>query len=229
MNTSDQALVSRLASRFLTAEARMARLDAIPLTQVVTKYEINHPEYGTWQLLYSDDKGDWILFAVGPSPSTGVPTGKIISEYSLFPRPVKPGHPTERALMEKAEKALVATVAKYSQSGGGAGPARPKVAVGDIMVSSWGYDQTNVDFYQVVKTTKTMVAIRRINKKVVSGQGKPQEKVMPIPNDWHSRGKVLRKKLKEYQGRPYVSLNSYSSAYKWDGRPVSQTGGGYGH
>lgn len=37
--------------------------------------------------------------------------------------------------------------------------------VGTILVSQWGYDQTNVDFYEVVKATKTMVYVQRIEKK----------------------------------------------------------------
>lgn len=34
--------------------------------------------------------------------------------------------------------------------------------VGDILDSSWGYDQTNIDFYQVVKTTEHSVWLRSI-------------------------------------------------------------------
>jgi len=101
------------------------------------------------------------------------------------------------------------------------------VIVGDIFYSSWGYDQTNIDFYQVTGTTRTMVKLKKIQKKIVGGKGQPQEKVMPIPNSM--AGPELRKKLKEYQGRAYVNLNSYASAYKWDGKPKSQTGGAYGH
>ncbi len=37
------------------------------------------------------------------------------------------------------------------------------VEVGDVLVSSWGYDQTNIDYYQVTKLIgKTMVEIREI-------------------------------------------------------------------
>ena len=32
--------------------------------------------------------------------------------------------------------------------------------VGDVLVSSWGYEQTNVDFFVVVKTTKTSVYVK---------------------------------------------------------------------
>lgn len=105
--------------------------------------------------------------------------------------------------------------------------ASEEVAVGDFFVSSWGYDQTNVDFYQVTGTTRTMVKIRAIKKKIVSGKGGPYEKVVPIANTMY--GPEIRKKLKEWSGLPYIKLTSYSNAYKWDGKPKSQTGGAFGH
>jgi len=102
------------------------------------------------------------------------------------------------------------------------------VIVGDIFVSSWGYDQTNIDFYQVVGTTPKMLSLRPIDKRVVSGRGEPQEKVIPLANKF--TGPAIRKKLKEgWQGRPWINLNSYSGASKWDGKPATQTGGVYGH
>jgi hypothetical protein len=33
---------------------------------------------------------------------------------------------------------------------------------GDLLYSSWGYDQTNIDYYQVVSTTAKSVAVRKI-------------------------------------------------------------------
>lgn len=114
---------------------------------------------------------------------------------------------------------------------GGAGSFRRRaseeVAVGDFFVSSWGYDQTNVDFYQVTGTTRTMVKLRALKKKIVGGKGGPYEKVMPIANTMY--GPEIRKKLKEWSGRPYIKLNSRINAYKWDGRPETQTGGAFGH
>jgi hypothetical protein len=104
-----------------------------------------------------------------------------------------------------------------------------EVAVGDIFYSSWGYDQTNVDFYQVIKRTATTVTVAEIRSKIVGGQGGPSEKVMPMVGSFDARGKKGRKKLKEYDGTPYVQMSSYEHAYLWDGKPQSQTGGAYGH
>lgn len=94
---------------------------------------------------------------------------------------------------------------------------------GDILVSSWGYDQTNVDFYQVVGVSGKTVLIREISKKVVREE-RGADYVAPIPNKFI--GAVLKKQPR--QGGS-VRLNSFSNAYKWDGKPKYQTAAGWGH
>jgi hypothetical protein len=39
------------------------------------------------------------------------------------------------------------------------------IKAGDILSCSWGYDQTNVDFYQVIKTTAKTATVQEIDKK----------------------------------------------------------------
>lgn len=39
---------------------------------------------------------------------------------------------------------------------------RHTLQVGDVLVSSWGYDQTNIDYYQVTRRTAKTVSIRPI-------------------------------------------------------------------
>ena len=41
--------------------------------------------------------------------------------------------------------------------------------VGDILHHSWGYDQTNCDFYQIVEVKKASVVLRKIGTKSVPG------------------------------------------------------------
>jgi|SaaInlLV_10m_DNA_2_1039722.scaffolds.fasta_scaffold04667_2 hypothetical protein len=95
------------------------------------------------------------------------------------------------------------------------------VIVGDIFTSSWGWEQTNVDFYQVVKTTPKMVMIRKIDSKTHRQTGDMSRSVMPVVNTM--KGPVLRKKLDAYQGTPMLKINTYSRAYKWDGKPQNET------
>lgn len=95
--------------------------------------------------------------------------------------------------------------------------------IGDILYSSWGYDQTNVDFYQVTAVGDKSVKMRPIEQKVVSGsQG--YDNVVAVPD--HFSGPDV---LKRVGPNNVIRLNSYSSAYPWDGKPKYQTGFGYGH
>ncbi|NQJ68527.1 hypothetical protein HO543_01450 [Streptococcus suis] len=68
--------------------------------------------------------------------------------------------------------------------------------VGDVLCSTWGYDQTNYDFYKVIKVTAKTITIEKMNG--------------------FDRGTILKnKKTKCYMkdGSEYlVSLNSYSNA-----------------
>tara|TARA_R110000824_G_scaffold6506_11_gene30093 strand:- start:47 stop:448 length:402 start_codon:yes stop_codon:yes gene_type:complete len=109
-------------------------------------------------------------------------------------------------------------------------PSTDAMTVGSILVSSWGYDQTNVDFYMVTRTTKTSVYIRKIRAEVTRSGG-PSDSVMPclLGRPYSDGAEPKRKKVQTYNGRPYVSLSTYASAYLWDGTAQHQTGGGYGH
>lgn len=95
--------------------------------------------------------------------------------------------------------------------------------VGDILYSSWGYDQTNVDFYEVTDVRGKEIVIREIAKKVTEGsQG--ADSVVPIP------GKYTDAPMRKRPGTGgSVSLSSFQSATKWDGRPKRQTSFGWGH
>lgn len=97
--------------------------------------------------------------------------------------------------------------------------------VGDILTSSWGYDQTNVDFYRVMKVIGARtVELRKIGSKIVSGSGGPTTHVVADPDHFVS-DETLTKRVSD----GYVSLNSYASACLWDGKPKYETGAGWGH
>lgn len=90
---------------------------------------------------------------------------------------------------------------------------------GDILYSSWGYDQTNISYYQVVTIGEKSVKIREIASKAVD-----DSHVMPIPN--HFIGLAMTKVVR--QGNT-VSIASYANAYPWDGRPNYETPANMGH
>lgn len=95
--------------------------------------------------------------------------------------------------------------------------ARNSVIVDDIFVSSWGYEQTNVDAFQVVeKKGNASVVLRPIACRVVEGtemsHGMAQN-VVPVHNAFIGE-ETITKRISEYG----IKINSYSSAFQWDGK-----------
>ena len=118
-----------------------------------------------------------------------------------------------------------------------------KPKVGDILYSSWGYDQTNIEFFKVVKVSEFSVWIQEIGKKVVEVTGWAHQNVVPVDSpeyqvrnwdnekdDWDNVNTFItkthpiqRKKIQAYGDAYGVSLNSFSSAWLWDGKPKGQS------
>lgn len=83
--------------------------------------------------------------------------------------------------------------------------------VGDLFYSSWGYDQTNIDFYQVTKVLNKSIELTPI-----AGQAKYDQHMAghtkPLPNQFTGEAKrhIVRFSTND---SPYVKLTSYSSAW----------------
>jgi hypothetical protein len=60
------------------------------------------------------------------------------------------------------------------------------VKIGAIFRRSWGYDQTNVDYFQVVALKAKTVVVREINQAEVPGsnQGGMSNKVVPVKDSF---------------------------------------------
>ena len=93
---------------------------------------------------------------------------------------------------------------------------------GDILYTTWGYDQTNVDFYQVVGIRNKSVIVRKVKSKTVVDRG-PYTEVVPEPDRF--TGPPM---LKLVQPEGYIKVDDHL-ARKWGGKPVYQTGFGFGH
>ena len=99
-----------------------------------------------------------------------------------------------------------------------------KIKKGDIFVSTWGYDQTNATFFQVIKTTAKSVKVRKIQKRQwESPKGSMSGYAMPLKNRFDKRdGQLRTKRIYYYDNQPrFQAGDSYGSARKWNGRPVS--------
>lgn len=109
----------------------------------------------------------------------------------------------ERKAAIKAERLAVKATEHYT--------------VGDVLVSTWGYDQTNVDFYQVVKVGNKQIEVAGIKQKDYGDQGDMSGTVIPVKDSFTGGGeyKLLVKEkgmLSAIKGRHHVR--------KWSGSPV---------
>lgn len=83
------------------------------------------------------------------------------------------------------------------------------VKIGDLLRRSWGYDQTNIDYWQVTALVgKTMVEIRPLAQEITEWTGYDRGKCVPIPDKF--TGPAERRVAKAGQ----VKINHYAWAFK---------------
>lgn len=107
------------------------------------------------------------------------------------------------------------------------------VKVGDIFHCSWGYDQTNCDYFEVVRVTRCAAEVRPIGSVIVDSF-RGGERHMPAPGEFRGwsvlfgYGQRDRKlcKVKSYyrDGRPCIVLSRDYTADLWDGSSKFDSG-----
>ena len=121
------------------------------------------------------------------------------------------------------EKERATAVGKFLEAlkpakGPGKSAGNKLFPVGTVLVSSWGYEQTNIDFYQVVAHKgKATVVIREIAQDSV-----PQDDGL-----FSDRGHTTARKDvfigEEFERRVsadgYLSVSSFQGLRAWDGKP----------
>lgn len=126
--------------------------------------------------------------------------------------------------IEKALNGLKATKpAKQEQN-------NHSLKVGDILSSSWGYDQTNNDFYKVVKTSKTCVWLIRVSlpiKETKNCYNMADDRTYDIENakPYYDNETPFRKTVHNYNINKdpkddFVSISDYENAYKYNGESL---------
>ena len=88
--------------------------------------------------------------------------------------------------------------------------------VGDILSSSWGYDQTNVTFYQVTRVTKASVELGTLRSQSTPEQGFMTAYKTPLPGEFTSDKRFMRR---IGDGTGIRISGNYEYAYPWDGKP----------
>lgn len=110
--------------------------------------------------------------------------------------------------------------------------------VGDILHHSWGYDQTNCDFFQVIEVKKASVVLKKIGAETVPGsEGFMSESLMPrkdyfIVQGYHALTKngAITPDSPTITKRVSFSVNTdgslryyipvpYGWCDRWDGKP----------
>lgn len=136
----------------------------------------------------------------------------------------KPAKETKAAKKEKKEKTFFFDV-----------------KVGDLFYSSWGYEQTNVDFFQVIELVgEKSVRVREVNPRMikedaVSGMSSDRtyeytKELLPA-SDYSvfikDQEKGDLKKLKSWnadgKSEPLFKLSSFASAYKYEGQKLYES------
>lgn len=127
------------------------------------------------------------------------------------------------------------------------------VEIGHILRDSWGYDQTNIDYYKVIRKTVSMVEIRKIGQKLVQRDSDMSEYVVADADNelfdsaHMSRAEAVKRgaeivsemdggdyvyarfaaisrhKARFMNGKLYVRIESFSSASSWDGEADFQS------
>jgi hypothetical protein len=131
---------------------------------------------------------------------------------------------SEEAMLAQVTKTInnriarAAEVAKYKAER----LAPTNLKEGDILYCSWGYDQTQVDFYKV----KEVVGNNRIKIVPMTAIVAKQSTGADYMVAGEEKGTPM---LKVANGRQNsVKITSYSNAYLWDGQPKYETAFGYG-
>ena len=93
--------------------------------------------------------------------------------------------------------------------------------IGDILVSSHGYNCTLVDFYRVIRVTKSSVWLTHLENKWASSDGYGQVGTV-LPSDRETREAPIMRRLQfsQLNNQEYVMINKYSYAYPWNGKPA---------
>lgn len=110
---------------------------------------------------------------------------------------------------------------------------------GKVFYTSWGYDQTNVEFFEVVRETPSSVVLRRIASEVRDGRLWPRPGEYAVDFLLASRQQARERdeargyseKLCRKNGYGSFKLDSSRRAYEWDGSGKYDTyaAGGAGH
>lgn len=110
-----------------------------------------------------------------------------------------------------------ATPPKNKRSGSGQAKRRT-FAKGAILYTSWGYDQTNVEFYRITRRTPCSVQLEEIGCQTVPGsEGFMCCRVIPDPQKVVGQVKGLRRVYVHDDKERSLQISDCQTAWLWEG------------
>jgi len=94
-----------------------------------------------------------------------------------------------------------------------------KIKTGDVLCASWGWEQTNVDFYRVLKRTPCFVTLQEFGSKVTNNPDK-HSMTAEVGPAYVLKGEPVKKKVTlSYHGDEEMVMICHGFARIWDGKP----------
>ena len=134
--------------------------------------------------------------------------------------------------MTKGERAMSDTfTTEDEQLVTAAAVSNRPVQAGDIFEASWGYDQTNIDYYLVQSVTASGKSVRlvKIGQTLTDQGGRFGDHVIPDPSRVLSTP-TLHRIGTGWRGQPSIKVRDWGVwASPWSGGSRYQTAPGFGH
>lgn len=104
--------------------------------------------------------------------------------------------------------------------------AKTKYQLGAILCDQWGYEQTNISFYVIIKRSGNYLTVLPMKKNPVSSDQSGMSKYV-VPGDVDMDSKPILKKLRicngEEFGFPFRNYTGGGWCRLWNGKPVNET------
>lgn len=109
--------------------------------------------------------------------------------------------------------------------------------VGDILYSSWGYDQTNIDLYQITELNgASMVTLKPVYLEIKEDQRDGARALsrsvsFKLPSEGGAvryisdpiHGEKIRRKVSHYNGDDFIKISDYEHARLYTGFKLSES------
>ena len=129
----------------------------------------------------------------------------------------------DQFLAEREEKQAKANARRDAKRAARADFVNP-YSVGDFLYTSWGYDQTNVEFFQVLEVRPTSLKIRKVFQKGVESW-RDGGSCVPVANDWRTDSEEITVSVQvRADGSHRISYEDHG-LITWGGAPVSWSTG----